>query len=446
VGAAPTYRGSFGPPQAERLLWRAGFGPRRGEAEALAKLGLDGAVHSLLNPGLERLVGPKPHDSKGRPLAPYDAWGHDHCWWLDRMVRTSRPLVERMALVWHDWFATSNAGVGSQKLMLEQNELFRKRGLGSFDRLLLDVTANPAMLVWLNGTDNTKDAPNENYAREMMELFTLGADRGAYTEHDVREQARSLTGWTNRWSAGRGEYDFHFDARRHDSGVKSVFHRSGRYAWRDACRLCVSHPKHPSFFVQKLWSYFVPVPPDARTQRAVEAAYRDGHGVKPVLELVLKHPALYDGPRMTKPPVVHIAGLLRRLGAGITTDAWAWIGALSGQQLFYPPNVAGWDDTRWLDTATFRGRWIGVAQLLYDRRLDPSKARTPVDAKTVLARALAFWNHPVLSPRTQAALLRFAHGALHDARSERWKQVQYPVLVENALRHLIAMSPDLQTS
>ena len=115
---APVYRGKFDAPQAERLLWRAGFGPRPGEAEALAKLGLDGAVHSLLNPGAEKLVGPKPHDSKGRPLAPADAWGHDHCWWLDRMVRTSRPLVERMTLVWHDWFATSNAGVGDQGLML----------------------------------------------------------------------------------------------------------------------------------------------------------------------------------------------------------------------------------------------------------------------------------------------------------------------------------------
>ena len=433
-------------PQAERLLWRAGFGPRPGEAEALAKLGLEGAVHSLLNPGLERLVGPKPHDSKGRPLAPADAWGHDHCWWLDKMVRTSRPLVERMALVWHDWFATSNSGVGSQKLMLAQNELFRKHGLGSFERLLYDVTANPAMLIWLNGTENTKDAPNENYGREMMELFTLGADRGAYTERDVREQARSLTGWTSRWSRRRGEYDFHFDASRHDPGVKTVFHHSGRYAWRDACRLCLTNPKHPSFFVRKLWSYFIPVPPDAATERKLEAAYRQGYQVRPVLEIVLTHPLLLHGPRMTKPPVVHIAGLLRRIGAGVTTDAWAWIGGLSGQQLFYPPNVAGWDDTRWLDTATFRGRWIGVSQLLQDHLLDPAKAKKPVDAQTVLARALAFWRHPPLSESTHRVLLQFAQRALKDAGSQSWKQVQYPVLAENALRHLIAVSPDMQTS
>ena len=154
--------------------------------------------------------------AKGHPLAPADAWGHDHCWWLDRMVRTSRPLVERMTLVWHDWFATSNAGVGSQKLMLAQNQLFRNHGLGSFQKLLLDVTKDPAMLLWLNGTQNEKGSPNENYGREMMELFTLGADRGAYTERDVREQARSLTGWRNKWKPGVGDYDFHLDPTQHD--------------------------------------------------------------------------------------------------------------------------------------------------------------------------------------------------------------------------------------
>ena len=192
---APVYRGKFDVPQAERLLWRAGFGPRPGEAEALAKLGLDGAVHSLLNPGAREARRPEAARlERAARSRRADAWGHDHCWWLDRMVRTSRPLVERMTLVWHDWFATSNDGVGDQGLMLEQNDLFRNHGLGSFERLLLDVTANPAMLVWLNGTENRRTRRTRTTAREMMELFTLGADRGAYTERDVREQARSLTG------------------------------------------------------------------------------------------------------------------------------------------------------------------------------------------------------------------------------------------------------------
>src|SRR5919201_1576037 len=159
VPSVAVYRGKFTAAQAERLLWRAGFGPRRGEAEALAKLGLDGAVHALTNPGDERFVGPSPHDEKGRPLAPFDAWGHDHLWWLDRMVRTSRPLVERMTLVWHDWFATSNSGVGSQRLMIGQNELFREHVLGSFHDPLERVTHDPAMLLWLNGSDNSRWSP-----------------------------------------------------------------------------------------------------------------------------------------------------------------------------------------------------------------------------------------------------------------------------------------------
>src|SRR5919204_862581 len=213
--ALPTYRGPFGRAQAERLLWRAGFGPTPGEADKLASLGLDGAVQSLTRPGPERLEGPAPHDDKGRPLAPYDLWGHDHLWWLDRMVRTTTPLLERMTLVWHDWFATSNDGVDSQRLMLEQNNRLRRHALGSFPELLLAVTNDPAMLLWLNGSDNTKWSPNENYARELMELFTLGAGRG-YGESDVRNQARALTGWRNDWQRGVGATNFRYDASRHD--------------------------------------------------------------------------------------------------------------------------------------------------------------------------------------------------------------------------------------
>src|SRR5580765_6619704 len=173
MSAVPVYTGPFGKEQAERLLWRAGFGARAGEAEKLSKLGLAKAVKSLTQPASVQLVGPEPRDSKGRPLAPNDAFGHDHLWWLDRMVRTSAPLTERMTLVWHSWFATSNQGVGSQKLMLDQNELFRQNALGSFADMLVSVTADPAMLLWLNGNQNVKNKPNENYSRELMELFTL---------------------------------------------------------------------------------------------------------------------------------------------------------------------------------------------------------------------------------------------------------------------------------
>jgi uncharacterized protein (DUF1800 family) len=443
----PVYGGPFGPEQAERLLWRAGFGPRRGQARSLASHGLEGAVRSLTRPPGERWVGPRPHDDKGRPLAPADAYGHDHLWWLDRMVRTSRPLVERMTLNYHDWFATSNAGVGSQKLMLAQNRLLRRHALGSFQRLLTSITANPAMLVWLSGVDNRKDAPNENYGRELMELFTLGEGNG-YTERDVREQARALTGWTSTWKRGKGQTDFRFDRSRHDPGTKVVFGKKGTFSWRDSVALTLHHPAHASFFVTKLWSYFVPIPPDAGTKAGLEHLYASsGFEVRPVLEAILRHPTLYTGPRMVKPPVVYIAGLLRGLGRGVDTSAWVWLSEGAGQRLFYPPNVAGWDDDRWLDTNTFRGRWSIANEALGKYALVQSKGKkarkVTSDPDAIVREALAFLGSPTIRAETRAALIAFARGALQT--STAWKSDAYPPLVMNAVRQLLAVSPDLQT-
>jgi uncharacterized protein (DUF1800 family) len=441
------YGGEFGIEQATRLLWRAGFGPKPGDAERLAKLGLEGAVRALTRPGRERLVGPAPHDDKKRPLAPYDAWGHDHLWWLDRMVRTTTPLVERMTLVWHDWFATSNASVGNQRLMLNQNQLLRRRALGSFRDLLLDVTKDPAMLVWLNGTDNSRWSPNENYARELMELFTLGAGHG-YTERDVREQARALTGFRNDWRENVGLVNFRYDPDAHDRGSKRIFGKRGDFTWKDACSLCLQHPAHPSFFVSKLWSYFVPTPPDGATKSALARQYvKGGYQVRPLVEAILMHPALYTGPRMVKPPVVQLAGMLRAVGRGVDTDAWAWVSELMGQKLFFPPNVAGWDDSRWLDTATFRGRWIAATYVLRPKALDPSKppAGQATTAEGLVASALGFWGGPPVGDATRAALTQYAKDALATADAS-WKRRQWPPLVENALRQLVAVAPEYQTS
>ena len=443
--AAAVYRGPFARREAERLLWRAGFGPRRGEAERLAKLGLEGAVRSLTRPGPETFVGASPRDDKGRALAPTDAWGHDHLWWLDRMVRTSRPLVERMTLVWHDWFATSLDGVGSQKLMLNQNKLMRRLSLGSFDTLLRELTRDPAMLLWLSGTENTKWSPNENYARELMELFTLGAGNG-YTERDVREQARALTGFDNDWKRGVGSHNFHFDPKRHDAGSKRIFGKRGAFDWQDAVRLCLTHPRHRSFFVDKLWHYFVPTPPDAATRRSLEAEYAKDFQIRPVVEAILRHPALYTGPRMVKPPAVYTAGLLRALGRGIDTTSWAWLSSGTGQRLFMPPNVAGWDDERWLDTATFRGRWWVANYAIRPYSLtDKQSASLPAEPRALVDSAIAFWGSPSLRPETRAALVAFATRAMGDADA-KWKRTSYRFLTANALRQLIAVSPDLQTA
>ena len=435
--AVDVFRGVFGPAQAERLLWRAGTGPLPGEPAQLAAKGLEGAVRTLTRPqGKTTLTGPEPHGD-GRSLHPRDRFADGHLWWLDRMVRTNHPMSERMTLVWHDWFATSEVGTGP-RWMMDQYATLHRNALGNFGTLLHDITIDPAMLVWLSGVDNHKGAPNENYGREMMELFTLGADRG-YTERDVREQARALSGFG--WKSPGPTTTYR--PQRHDDGIKTIFGKRGRFDWRDSVRLVLQHPKHPSFFVTKLWSYFVPTAPDAATQAALESLYRSsGRNIRTVVEAILMHPALYEGPRMVKPPVIQIAGMLRHLGEGVTTDDWSWLSAGAGQQLFVPPDVSGWDDSRWLDTSTWRGRWLACDQALKTRAVTAAPlTETPAQA---LAAALAFWGNPTLTTETLQQLLAFAvrsatRALTHGDRAGLLGQRQ------NALRMLIANSPDMQT-
>ena len=439
------YTGGFGREQAERLIWRAGFGPKPGQLDKLAGLGMKAAVRSLTRPeGAAKLTGPKPVDEDGNPLAPNDVWGHDHVWWLDRMVRSNQSLVERMALNWHDWFATSDQAA---KMMIAQSNLFRSNALGSFDQLLLGVTKDKAMLAWLSGLWNTKWSPNENYARELMELFTLGAsdERGyPYSEDDVREQARALTGWQADWSDGIGLHNYRFDRKAHDAGTKTVFGKSGRFDWTDACRLCLEHDAHAPYLVDRLWSYFVPEAPDAATRDALVASYRKGYRIRPLVEAILQHPRFYEGPKMVKPPVVHAAGLLRARGEGVKTDSWVWICDQAGQRLFQPPNVAGWDEARWMDTSTFRGRWLAANEIARHDVIDwddgYSQTETPEQS---VDKALRYWGEPTLSSGGRAALEDYARAA--EARIvANWQRGPFRATRQNALRVLIATCPDLQ--
>lgn len=446
----PVYKGKFGAEQAERLLWRAGFGPKPGEINRYKKLGMKRAVEKLVDHrGGTKLVGPGPKLDDA--LAPRDIWGHDHIWWLDRMVRTNNPLQERMTLIWHDWFATSNDGVGSQRLMIQQNEMLRRNSLGSFQKMLISVTKDPAMLIWLSGNQNTKDAPNENYGRELMELFTLGAE-AKYSENDVREQARALTGFRNDWTEGVGANNFRFDPKEHDDGRKKIFGKSGNFDWKDSCNLCLKHGDHAEFFVTKLWSYFIPVPLKGKNLQSFKKLYvSSGYRIKPVVKAILMHPAFYNGPRMVKPPIVFTAGLMRTRGVGIDTDAWAWISEGTGQRLFFPPNVSGWDDTMWLDTGTFRGRWNCVTQATREDLLDPGKkelvdnwpiAETPEEA---YEKVFNYWCKPTVTGPSRGVLLEFAKLAGQQADSAKWKKQSFRVMRQNALRTLFAMSPDHQT-
>ena len=322
-------------------------------------------MRSLTRPsGAATLVGAAPTVG-GLPIAPDDAWGHDHLWWLDRMVRSDQPLVERMTLIWHDWLATSNADVNNRPLMRDQNELFRRHALGSFAELIADVTIDPAMLVFLSGIDNHRWAPNENYARELMELFTLGADRGAYTEADVRSLARALTGWRADWNDARRLRQLPLRRRTATTrpsktlwaGTRLRAQRHVRLARRLHAR--AREPVSPLALRGEAVVVLHPQPAERRARRpALESLYvSSGYSIGQVVEAILLHPDLYTGAPLVKPPVVYMAGLLRATGQTITHDAWVWLAALAGQLLFYPPNVAGWNDRAWLDTSTVYGRW-----------------------------------------------------------------------------------------
>ncbi len=440
--------------QARRLLWRAGFGPTPGQAEALVGQPVEQVVFSLTRPsGAATLSGPEPVEQEGHPLDPYDVWGDDHCWWLDRMVRSDQQLVERMTFIFHDWFANSNEKVNSQRMMIEQNELLRSMVFGSFHDLFLAVTTNPAMLVFLDGIYNEKGNSNENYGREMMELFSLGADRGAYTQDDVKDMGLALTGWTAEWSDELGLYDFHFEPSRHETSPKTVFGQTGKWNYEDAVRLCVEHPLHASFFVTKLWGYFIPSPPSEATLASLQGLYiSSGYSIRAVLEAILLHPDFYEGPELVTPPVVYNAGLLRSIGRPIDTNAWAWLCANAGQQLFYPPNVSGWDFSSWLDTSTTKARWEMASYVTSKTYPNPwpnkgepeySKTENPAEA---LASALAYWANPLLSSESTQCITLFAESCPVGTSETEWELSPNRAMRQNALRMLIATSPDMQVS
>jgi uncharacterized protein (DUF1800 family) len=441
------YGGQFTEEQATRLLWRAGFGPRPGDAERLARLGMDAAVASLTRPaGTARLIGAPPHDDHGEPLDPINTWGDDHCWWLDRMVRSDQQLVERMTPIWHSWFATSEEA-SNARLMIKQNWMMRRNALGNFHQLLLGVTVDPAMLLWLNGNTNNKDSPNENYGREMLELFTLGADRG-YNQDDVHQNSRALTGWTNDWSEEQGPINFRFEPSLHDYGIKRIFGHRGRFNWRDSCRLAVTHPEHPSFLVSKMWDYFVGADLPRATARALQRAYvRSDYEIRPLIEAILRHPLFYEGPRLVTPPVVWTAGLLRASRQTITTTSWTWVAGLTGQVLFQPPNVSGWNYAQWLDTSRWAGRLEAVDVALQNRTLSgktyPFGMRE--NAREAYQHAIEFWGGRPLSETAQHNLIALGRQIAH-GQTQEWQQVTFRQLRQNALRNLIPMTPDWMTA
>ena len=426
----------------DRVHWRGGFGPAPADRPRLHADDLEASIRGLLAPrGAGTLLGPPPVVSGtagSGPLQPLDRWGHDQLWWLDRMVRTDAPLVERMTLNLHDHFATSNDKVGNARLMLRQNRLLRRHALGNFGALTRKLLRDGAMQLWLDLPGSHRDSPNENFARELMELFTLGS---GYRERDVREAARALTGFTYDWGRKR----FGWDERRHDPGRKRIFGQQGRFRPDDVVRLCLAHRAHAPFLCTKVWSWFAPGPPPRATLRELVRVYRASGGeLRPVVGAVLRSPALYanlDEPDMVKSPVVFLVGALRATGTPITVDSWVWLLEGMGQSLFNPPNVGGWPvGEHWLSTATVKARFGAVSYVLRAHEFPDDAVPQSETAEVAMADASAFAGAPWTSSATRSALLDYARGVVPRGPSDRHASAER----RRVLRHLLLAGPDAQ--
>ena len=425
----------------ERLLWRAGFGPRPGDVERLAARGLEAAIDELLDPSGPQLSG-RPPRIEGKPLDPKNVWADDILWWLDRTVRTRQPLAERMTLNWHDHFAVSNSKVGDVRMMLRYYAALRRHSLGRFRELARAMTLDGAMQIFLDLANSSDSSPNENYARELLELFTLGVNNG-YDERDVREASRALTGFTFDWDTKR----FAYDPKRHDGGLKSVLGKRGRFEPLDIVDIAIERPEHARYLCEKIWGYLSPRTCPPRLLARMVRAYRDSHtDVRPPLRLALSHAALYtdlDEPHQVKPPVVYVAGMLRATGKGVEREEWRWVMGGMGQEPFYPPNVSGWEgDEAWLTTGTVRGRYVAASVALGDEIKEGSIPRTQTPAQA-LRSALEATGRPWCSPRTMTVLRGYSRRSVA-GKDEGWQVKHYWPERQRVLRHLLLAGPDAQ--
>lgn len=334
---------------AAHLLRRAGFCPSEAELRSAVQLTPAEAVARLVQATQDS----ERHDeldARGATLATRSSEiGPLRGWWMLRMRHTQRPLHARMALFWHNHFATSNAKVRSPGMMLQQLRTFERFGLGSFEQLLLEISRDPAMIVWLDGGENTKGRPNENYARELFELFSLGI--GHYTERDIQEAARAFTGWHQRGG------QFRFAALEHDERPKTVLGRSDVQSGEDVVRVALGQPACAVLLATKLLYEFATPQPGAELIAALATRLRETHyDLAATLEALLGSEAFFDPAiRRTriKSPAELALGIARALEIRVPADTLGDAVAQMGQPLFEPPSVKGWDGHRaWLNSAT----------------------------------------------------------------------------------------------
>jgi uncharacterized protein (DUF1800 family) len=398
-------------------LRRFGLGAGPKEVRALEALSLDDAIERVISYELS---------TDPYPVSPWEFTTSDQNaqintnarnfadWWVLRMCTSPRPLEERLVLFWHDHFAVSDAKVQDGRKMLEYMEVLRRNASGNFGEMLHQVSKCAAMEVWLDTHQNVRGRPNENFAREVMELFTLGVDNG-YTESDIAEAAKALTGWafrdtfnyrereTNpiesqmRSKVGNGEpmFEFQFVANRHEPGPKTIFGQTGEYNGDDVLRLLIEHPNTPRLVCTKLWEWLAYPRPEPEIVDKLAATFvRTQYEIKPVLREIAAHPAFWSDRaigRKVKSPVDFTVGLMRQFGAAsvlekrevgefdpfrpIHPDVRNFARAVNqqvrrqGLELLFPPSVEGWHwDEEWIGPESMLYRIDLARQLFANRR------------------------------------------------------------------------------
>lgn len=355
----------------QHLMWRAGFGPAAGQLGQLQTLSpqqlfsalqkasakqpvfldaaddyLKGLVKGIQEEGMRQMLSAE--EKRAVQQQTRQAIRNLNLLWLDEMVSSNAQLREKIALFWHGHFASRNLNVFYQQQLLD---VIRQHALGSFRDLLHGVSKSAAMLFFLNAQQNRKGHPNENFAREVMELFTLG--RGNYTENDVKEAARAFTGWSANL---KGE--FVFRRFQHDTGTKTVLKKSGNFTGEEVLDLLLAQGQTARFITEKIYRFFVNENVDAAKVDALAVRfYQSDYDIGQLLQDIFTADWFYDekniGKRI-KSPVELLAGIRRMLPMEIENgEAQLLVQKLLGQTLFYPPNVAGWPGGKaWIDSST----------------------------------------------------------------------------------------------
>ena len=340
-------------------------------------------------------------------------------WWIEEMLATPSPLTERMTLFWHNHFVSAQQKVRLAVLMYRQNVTLRENALGNFGTLLHAIARDPAMVVYLDNAQNRKGTPNENFAREVMELFTLG--EGHYGEQDIKEAARAFTGWSLNRETGR----FLFRPLIHDYGEKTVLGRTGRLDGDDVLDILLARPETAKFVTRKLWLEFVSPDPDEREVERIAARFRESrYEIKVALFEILASDAFYAASNrgtLVKSPVDLVVGALRQFGMRPgETVPFAVAAAGMGQNLFGPPNVKGWPGgDAWINSSRLLAR-----KAFLDRLFRADDAAGSMDAATT----------PEMTATVSATAGADALQASADASSELARRIRFMRTMDRGLR------------